>query len=397
MSARVVVIGAGAFGGWTALALLRRGARVTLLDAWGPGHARSSSGGETRIMRATYGSRAIYTTLAARALELWREHDARFGAGLFVQTGALWIASEADDQFARASARALKDAGRPLESLSRREAARRYPQMNFAGASSILFEPDAGYLFARRACDDVVRRFVAEGGEYCQAAVASPMTPPALRALRDGRLRRSDGTITFADAFVFACGPWLGSLFPDDVGSLVTPTKQDVFYVGTPAGDTRFEDSRMPVWVDVGPRVMYGIPGNAHRGFKIADDSAGPAFDPTSGSRAVSRVRTSVVRSFLARRFPALARAPIIGTEVCQYEATPDSDFIIDRHPKAPNAWVAGGGSGHGFKMGPAVGEMLAAVVLDGGAPDAAFRLSRFASAPGGRTAVGVRKTKKWN
>jgi len=390
MASRIMVIGAGAFGGWTALTLLRRGARVTLVDAWGPGHVRSSSGGETRIMRTTYGSRAIYTSLAARALHLWREHDARFGTGLFVQTGALWIASQADDQFTCASTVALENAGRVLEALTRKDAARRYPQMNFAGTSSILFEPDAGYLFARRACDDVVRRFVAEGGEYRHAAVESPVDT---RALRAHRVRLSDDSTIQADAFVFACGPWLGTLFPDVVGSLVTPTKQEVFYVGTPAGDERFEDSRMPVWVDVGPRVMYGIPGNAHRGFKIADDSPGPAFDPTSGSRDATSTRVKTMRAFLARRFPALARAPLIGTEVCQYEATPDSDFLVDRHPAAPHAWIAGGGSGHGFKMGPAMGEMLAALVLDGGVPEAAFRLSRF-SQPGRDRRP---KTRKWS
>src|SRR5687767_14234641 len=86
---RVVVVGAGAFGGWTALALARRGARVTLVDAWGPGHVRASSGGETRVIRATYGTRRVYTALAARALALWREHDRRFGTAFFRKTAAV--------------------------------------------------------------------------------------------------------------------------------------------------------------------------------------------------------------------------------------------------------------------------------------------------------------------
>jgi glycine/D-amino acid oxidase-like deaminating enzyme len=195
------------------------------------------------------------------------------------------------------------------------------------------------------------------------------------------RLALSDGTHLTADRFVFACGPWLGALFPDVVGRLVTPTRQDVFYFGTPSGDSRFDEAAMPVWVDVGPRLMYGIPGNAHRGFKIGDDSPGPMFDPTNGVRDLRAAALRRVRAYLARRFPALGRAPLVGFEVCQYEATPDSHFIVDRHPAADNVWIAGGGSGHGFKMGPAVGEMLAALVLGAAAPEPALSLSRLAGA----------------
>src|SRR5512145_907579 len=131
-SPRIVVVGAGAFGGWTALELLRRGAHVTLVDAWGPGHARSSSGGETRVIRATYGSHAIYTRMAARALALWRDHDRRFGQRLLQITGALWMFTR-DDPFIAASAAALSANGLSLHEVSAVEARRRYPQIDFTG------------------------------------------------------------------------------------------------------------------------------------------------------------------------------------------------------------------------------------------------------------------------
>src|SRR3954469_3481580 len=85
----VVVVGAGAFGGWTALSLLRAGARVTLLDAWGAGNARSTSGGETRIIRAVYNGEAVYTQLADRALTLWRDAESRWRRQVMFTTGAL--------------------------------------------------------------------------------------------------------------------------------------------------------------------------------------------------------------------------------------------------------------------------------------------------------------------
>ena len=152
-----------------------------------------------------------------------------------------------------------------------------------------------------------------------------------------------------------------------------------MFYFGTPAGDPRYGEEGLPIWLDMGRRVWYGIPGNANRGFKVADDTSGPPFDPTTGSRAPLPAGLRRVRAFLKHRFPALARAPLLGSEVCQYEATPDSHFIVDRHPRAANVWIAGGGSGHGFKMGPVIGEMVASAVLGLAAPDPAFSLARFA------------------
>jgi glycine/D-amino acid oxidase-like deaminating enzyme len=380
-SPHIVVVGAGAFGGWTALELRRCGARVTLVDAWGPGNARASSGGETRVIRATYGSRTVYTKMAVRALDLWRAHDARWQREFFRTTGALWMFG-ADDSFGRASVATLRAMRIPIEELTAQEAAKRFPQIAFDDSiTSILWEPIAGYLFARRACEHVVECFVAEGGEYRQSAAAGPVRVDAAPVRR---IAITGGAAIEADAFVFACGPWLGRLFPDVVGPRVTPTRQEVYYFGTPAGDSRFLDPAMPVWVDYRERFFYGIPGNAHRGFKVADDTPGPTFDPTDGTRDASPAGIAAARAFLKQRFPALATAPLLGSEVCQYEASPDSHFILDRHPGAANVWIAGGGSGHGFKMGPAIGETLASYVLGSAAPDPQFGLARLSSAPRG-------------
>jgi glycine/D-amino acid oxidase-like deaminating enzyme len=389
MSPDVLVVGAGAFGGWTALELVGRGARVTLVDAWGPGHVRSSSGGETRVIRASYGSRDRYSRLASRAFERWRRAEADWRLGVFRQTGGLWMFGE-DDRFGRASAAALEAEGLPFEWLTPAEAARRFPQIAMTGLSSVMFEPEAGYLLARRSCELVLERFLALGGVYRQRAVASPAvleTAPGGRV----RVRMSDASAVEADAAVFACGPWLGALFPDVVGGAVTPTRQESYCFGTPPGDPRFTDEQLPVWLELRDRLIYGVPGNAYRGFKIADDSSGPAFDPTSGSRELDRTGIARARARLAERFPDLRDAPFVGGEVCQYEATPDSDFIIAAHPAAANAWIAGGGSGHGFKMGPVVGEIVAEAVLGHTAPDPAFRLGRFE-----RTGVIPTLAEKW-
>src|SRR5437588_733454 len=148
-----------------------------------------------------------------------------------------------------------------------------------------------------------------------------------------------------ADSYVFACGPWLGKVFPILAPS-ITPTRQEVLFFGTAAGDLRFTEAELPLWID-GRRRFYGIPGNHWRGFKIADDARGPAIDPTTMERRVSDEALTEARTYLRLRFPGLAGAPLVEGRVCQYENSPDQNFILDRHPEAENVWIVGGGSGH--------------------------------------------------
>jgi glycine/D-amino acid oxidase-like deaminating enzyme len=369
----IAVIGAGAFGGWTALYLLRRGARVTLVDAWGPGNSRASSGGETRVIRGTYGPNQPYTKMAARAAQLWKENEKCWNLKLLHHTGVLWMVTAGDDHFERESLPLLRDAGIAYDELSVPEMAARWPQINLEAVHWGIYEPDGGFLTARVACQAVLDGFLAEGGEYRQAAVVG----------RDldrkwDSLSLSDGSKLDADQYVFACGPWLGKLFPETVGDHIRPTKQDVFFFGAPAGDDRFSEAKLPVWADHRDRFIYGIPGSQGRGFKVADDSRGPGFDPTSGERTVSAEGLSRIRDYIGFRFPTLKDAPLLESRVCQYENSPDNNFIIDRHPGHDHVWLLGGGSGHGFKHGPALGEMVAGLVMEHKDPDAVFRLARF-------------------
>jgi glycine/D-amino acid oxidase-like deaminating enzyme len=281
---------------------------------------------------------------------------------------------QSDDGYARSTLPLLRDAGLEVAELAPADAARRYPQIDFTGVRSAFYEIEAGYLLARQACDAVLKALLAEGGEY-RAEAARP------GAVAGGGLRElaleGGGTLK-ADRFVFACGPWLGALFPDVIGDRIVPTRQQVLFFGPPSGDGRFDEGACPVWMDYADRFVYGIPGNERRGFKVADDTRGPPMDPTTDERLVGAEAIARARAVLERRFPALAQAPVVETRVCQYEQTPDGDFILDRHPTAENVWLAGGGSGHGFKMGPAIGELVAGLVLGTREPEALFSLARF-------------------
>ncbi len=367
----IAVVGAGAFGGWTALHLLERGARVTLLDAWGPGNSRASSGGETRIMRGTYGPDQPYTELAAHALKLWVKYERRWKRRFLHRTGVLWMVSSRDDSFERGSLPPLRDAGIEFQELSTSQMKKRWPQVDFAGVHWGIYEPECGYLDARASCQAVVDAFVSQGGVYRQVAVL----PNRLERAPLRSLTLSDGSRLKADYYVFACGPWLSKLFPETLGNVIRSTKQDIFFFGAPAGDCRFSDAQLPVWGDHDERFFYGIPGGDRRGFKVADDTRGSEFDPTSGERVVSQATLKRVREYLAFRFPAMKDAPLVETRVCQYEQTSDSHFVVDRHPRMDNVLLLGGGSGHGFKHGPALGEIMAKLILTDGESNSDWRL----------------------
>ncbi len=372
---KVVVVGAGAFGAFAAYFLRERGADVTLVDAWGPGNSRASSGGLTRVIRGIYGPDRLYISMVARSFELWKDLQSRWNKKLFIPTGALWMVRKGHSpDLVTGALPILADYGLPTERFDPAAAASRFPQIDFRGIDLVLLEKEAGYLLAREACQAAVEAFQKSGGTYRQAQVADV----PIRSGRVAAVRLSDGTELSADTFIFACGPWLGRVFPDIVGPRIKPTRQEVFYFGTPAGDVRYSESRLPVWVDIGERLIYGIPGNRFRGFKFADDTRGEIFDPTSGERRVTEKGEAAAREFLSVRFPALASAPLVHSEVCQYENSPDGDFILDRHPEASNVVLAGGGSGHGFKHAPAMGERIAKLVLDGDRVEPRFALSRL-------------------
>src|SRR5258706_1173867 len=353
----VAVVGAGVFGAWTAYQLSRSGKRVVLIDAHGPGNSRASSGGESRIIRMGYGADEIYTRSALRSLQLWQELFARIDLRLFHRTGVLWLAHE-DDPYPAQSAATLRKVGIPFEELTAAEVSRRYPQIGLEQISWALLEPDSGLLLARRAVQAVTYVATKTGVEYLQDAVATPDGSASSAKL--DHIQTASGRRLSAGTYVFACGPWLPKIFPELLADRIHPTRQEVFFFGTPAGDRSFTAPALPTWIDFKGEA-YGLPDTEGRGIKIAVDRHGSEFDPDTGDRVVTNEGLSEVRQCLERRLPALKDAPVIEGRVCQYENTSNGDFLIDLHPQFENVWLVGGGSGHGFKHGPVVGEYVAA------------------------------------
>lgn len=398
----VVVIGAGAWGGWTAYHLRQRGARVTLIDAYGPGNSRSTSGDETRGVRSSYGDRAageLWTPWARAAIERWSLFEAEWGpvfkTKFFHQTGDV-IMRTATEPFLTKTVEYWKANNVKHEVISGDEVRKRYPVIDAHDITTAIVEPDAGVVRARAST-----QAVAAIGQ--QMGVKLIVDRVRLAETKNGELQGvilQDGTVVRGDAYVFACGPWLRKLFPYLDNRMRVPLGY-VCYFGVPVGDTRFTYPNLPSFNFPGVTGWPVLPVDS-RGFRVRGAIAPPAApgtnaappvagaapavagaagaaaaprpatppvdplqqDPDTSSRWATQDRIDGSRRFLAARFPILANAPLLETRSCHYESSVNANFIIDHVPGNTNAWIAGVGQAEGFKFGPVAGEYVAQRVL---------------------------------
>jgi sarcosine oxidase len=369
--AEFVVVGAGVFGAWTSYMLRRRGHQVLLVDAYGPGNNRSSSGDESRIIRMGYGPDELYTRWASLSLGHWQKLFQVTSQPLFLNTGVLWL-STGSDPYTKLIPPILAANHIPHEKLMPNALAARFPQIALDGVDFGIFEPNSGVLLARRAVQALLDEALRLGVEHTVEAI----TPPVPNKPGLSEIQTRSGTAIGGEMFVFACGAWLPQLFPALLSGLIFPTRQEVFYFGTPPGARQFKAPEMPVWLHHADD-MYGLPDIESRGIKSACDRHGTPFDPESGDRRVTAAGERVIRDYLRRRLPELNDPPLVESRVCLYENTSSGDFLIDRHPEIENVWLVGGGSGHGFKHGPAVGEYAASAILDAIEPEDRFSIAR--------------------
>ena len=385
---RAVVVGAGVMGAWTALWLRRRGHEVTLVDRFGPGNRLGSSGDESRITRSSHGADSHYPRWQRRALGQWRDLERTAGVQLFEPSGVVWLASDGET-FESNSLQVLSESGIPVERWSHDEFAGRVPQMNADGVPWALFEPEGGALFARAAVVATIERFEAEGGRVVVGRVSGAVgeTGGALE-----QVVLEDGEPLEADAFVFACGPWLPDLFPAALGDLITPHRQDVMHFAIPRDGRDYGPGALPTWIDFAGS-FYGFPSFNGQSLKACPDWLGPIERCDESERECADASIDAARQVLRRRFPALANQPVVRTWTCFYEVTPDANFVIDRHPRLADTWIAGGGTGHAFKHGPVIGEYLSALVTGDATaaaelapPDDRFAIRPRAASPSFRT-----------
>ena len=365
-SADVIVVGAGAFGSWTAYYLRQLGARVRLVDAYGPGNSRATSGDETRGVRSSYGDRGthavLWTTWANRAIDRWAAFDDEWGrhmkVRLFFKTGD-FIFRSAPEPFTDRTQEIWKQLRIPFETPKVEDVARDYPQFNLTNIALAQYDPRAGVVRARRAIEVLAEAFRQRGGEVLMG-YASPGDRSGDR-LQNIRTTGPAATLA-ASSFVFALGPWLPKAFPELMASRIRTPLGHVHYFGTPPGDDRFTFPNIPSWNFPGVTGWAALPPD-NRGFRVRVRGSAPT-DPDTSDRAFDRSYDGIARTFLADRFPAMASAPLIETRACHYEMSASGNFIIDRYPGFSNVWIAGGGTAEGFKFGPVTGEYIAKRIL---------------------------------
>lgn len=351
-SSDIVVVGAGAFGGWTALYLREMGHTVTLIDQYGPGNSRATSGGESRQIRAVYGEREMYTKWVLQAFDRWQAREAEWGKKLFYRTGQLSMAPAWTREMTE-TRKVFDRLGVGYEVLSRDDLARRYPQIAARDIQAVMSTPSTGVLKAREGCVAVAQAFEKKGGRFVTAKVE--LGARAGGALRDVAL--STGARVSAQTFIFACGPWLPKVFPAVMQHKLETPRRAVFFYGTPPGDQRFTYPNFPTWsVD----NAYGFPCIEGRGFKVVPTFERELVDPDTQEHALTADELRKGRAFADKWFPGLAKQPLVDARICQREDSVDDHFIVQPHPELSNAWIVGGGSGHGYKHGIMLGDYVA-------------------------------------
>lgn len=365
MAKRIILVGAGAWGGWTAFHLQKAGCQVTLIDKGGPGNTLAGSGGKTRIIRLAYGGSEVYTDLTEQSLNLWEHYTQEWNEDL-----ALWMFRGIPSTYADLSVPLMKRKGYALEQLPLADLPAKYPEIDFSDVTDAYWEPKAGYLEASRSCGVVKDKFVELGGKYLERGVSELISD-------NGELsavKLDSGEVLEADQFVLACGPWLTQLVPQ-MEQYIHVSRQEVYYFDAPSN---YYD--LPIWVEFreGDQMFYGIPDHFEQGFKFAYDERTWGLDPDNDHREVTEEILTKMKNILVNRFPAMANAKVLKHHTCVYENSSDGDFIIDHIPGSTNAIMLAGSSGHGFKMGPAIGQLISDHILSASPIPSEFSLDRF-------------------
>ncbi|MDF9799644.1 glycine/D-amino acid oxidase-like deaminating enzyme [Catalinimonas alkaloidigena] len=373
-----IVAGGGAMGSWTAYFLHKNGYEVSLCDPWGAGNPRASSGGESRLIRYLYGENEVYFRMAMRAMKLWKQEEVQLGKKLLHQTGMLIFCEMPHYEYAEISRPFYEKEGFVLEKIPASELKKAYPFLNTEELNHAIYDPDAGYVLAKESCRALSNFIVQEGGK----SVLSTATPTNFQNGKLQGVRLSDGSIKQADTYVFANGPWLKYSFPELLSEKLQITRQPVFFFGAPADFAQKLDKPFPVWMNrdtANQERSYGVYELSSGTFKFAyTQLEEQEINPSLDDRLVRDDEIAHARYLMEKRFAFMKDAPLIDAKVCQHSNTPDKNFILDHHPEANNLWILGGGSGHGFKHGPVIGELSSQSILQQKSIEPAFSLSRL-------------------
>ena len=369
-SADVIVVGLGAMGSATLYQLARRGARAIGIDRFAPPHDRGSSHGESRITRQAIGEGEEYVPFALRSHEIWRELEAETGRSLLAPVGGLIIGrqGEAGRQHGHADfiGRTMAAARRfriEHEVLAAGDVARRFPQFRLAGDETCYYEPGAGFLRAEACVAAQLDRARALGATIRTGETVTDVAADATSVT----IRTSAATYTAGQAVVTA-GAWAPQLLGGAFAKVLRVYAQTLLWFA-PDGEALFAPGRFPIFI-----WRYGGGEDDHfYGFPVVGDGVKLATEQFAETTEPDHARPNTSADDARRMYEAHVRGRLAGLSdrcvravTCLYTVTPDSGFLIDRHPEWERVLVASPCSGHGFKHSAAIGEALAECVTDG-------------------------------
>jgi sarcosine oxidase len=369
----VAIAGLGAMGAFSAWRLAARGANVTGIEQFRPGHDRGSSHGDSRIIRTAYFESPEYVPLLIRAWDLWRSLEGEAGTELLTATGGLMIGM-ADGEVVSGALASADRHGLAYRLIEAGEMSRSYPQHRLAAGEVAVLEERAGFLRPERSVAAAVARAEAFGAELI---VDTQVT--AVKATGDGVVLETTKGSVKADRALIAAGPWTSRLMPG-LRLPLTVERQVVAWLAVD-DPVVFEPGRFPIFGHELPglRLRYGFPSTDGRSIKLAIHGDGLAADPDRIDRVVGEGDLQPLREFATRWLRGVS-SEVVAAGVCMYTNTPDERFIALTPPELPGVTVLSACSGHGFKFAPVIGELMADLICEGRRPPAIIR-SDLASA----------------
>jgi sarcosine oxidase len=381
-----VVVGLGAAGSAALYQLAKRGARVLGVDRFWPPHDSGSTHGDTRITRLAIGEGEAYVPYVLRSHELWREIESLTDTRLMVTTGGLWISSAARraethvTNFFRNTLAAARRFNIRHEIVTAFEMRERFPQFDVDHNEIGYYEPQAGYVRPEAAVAAQLALAASHGAVIHTGELVR-------RISQSGRVTVITDRDTYEAQRVLLCaGPWVSRFLPESHARLFTVTRQVLYWFETHGPLERFQPPTFPAFIwELQKRrnVIYGVPAidGPNGGLKVATERYDQVVDPDSSERMIvgGLEEQAMYETLVAPHLPDIGPR-CIKSVTCLYTSTPDSHFVVDRHPEMSAVTVVSPCSGHGFKFSAALGEALAEVA-SGGRPQldlAPFSWSRF-------------------
>jgi monomeric sarcosine oxidase len=375
---KIVIVGAGIVGLSTAYALLKQGMKqVTILEQALVDHRRSTSHGLSRLLRFEYGSQKCYTQMVQLSLNRWESLERASRRTLYTPTGLLMLGNE-HDNFTRASYHVLRESGVPVKSLSRHECITQFPQFNTEQYDLFTYNANGGILHASICLNTLKEMILEMGGTIREHQRVTHIAHESQHY--PIRLHLSGGETLTAERVVLATGPWVHRLLGEQRLPIRLTRQYVLYFANLPTSSFRLHTFPAFMVDD-----LYGLPihstcsGHGPNWLKGTSHTFGESVDPDEIPRVDDQVITQIARRLRAL-LPTLEQAELAHVDSCIYDVSPDEDFILDYLPDDSRLVFATGLTGHGFKFGPLLGELLSSLVRETRPPIAMerFQMARF-------------------